>query len=378
VFGRRSRQEQRSLGAQNVPGVMLGTLPDGGRSVTPETAMRIADVFACVRVLADSAASVPLHLYRRTDVGRERVTSGRAAQLLDRPAPATSQANLVGQLVAHMNVHGEAFVGKFKDGGQVAQLALLDPRRVQVELAAGEPVYTVTGPKGEQSRHGADDVLHVRAMGTDGLRGLSPIRQCAVAMRVAQGGGDFMDSYIAHGARPSGVLKVGAGGREGANELREGFSAQHAGAKNMHRVAVMAGDVEWVPISPTLEDLEWVEQRKLSTAEVARIFRVPPRMIGAATADPQTYANVESAMVEFVTYSLRPQLVLVEQAISNDRDLCRSGQYVEFLIDALLRADSATRAQVYTAALDPETGWMSRDEVRQLENLPAERREAAA
>jgi phage portal protein BeeE len=110
----------------------------------------------------------------------------------------------------------------------------------------------------------------------------------------------------------------------------------------------------------------------MSTAEIARIFRVPLRMIGAPTGDSQTYANVESVQIEFVTHALRPWLVLIEQAITADPDLCAGGLFVEFLLDALLRGDSSTRATVYTAALNPVTGWMTRAEVRALENLSPE------
>ena len=106
--------------------------------------------------------------------------------------------------------------------------------------------------------------------------------------------------------------------------------------------------------------------------EVARIFRVPPWMIGADPGESLTYSNVESQSLSFVTYSLRPWLVAIEQAISADADLCPGSLYVEFLLDALLRADSAARASFYTAALDPLTGWMTRQEVRERENLEPE------
>jgi HK97 family phage portal protein len=134
----------------------------------------------------------------------------------------------------------------------------------------------------------------------------------------------------------------------------------------------MTGEVEWVAMAGPLDDLQFVEQRKLSTAEIARIFRIPPWMIGAASGDSMTYSNVEQQQLAFVMHSLRPWLVLIEQAISADPDLCSQNQYVEFLLDALLRADSKTRADIYALALDPVKGWMTRDEVRRLENLEPE------
>jgi HK97 family phage portal protein len=168
-------------------------------------------------------------------------------------------------------------------------------------------------------------------------------------------------------------LKLDArGSHEQLQTLKDIFSARHGGPEQAGQIAVMSGDVEWSQLSIDLADAQWVEQRNLSTAEIARIFRVPAWMIGAASGDSLTYSNTESQASSFVTFSLRPWLVAIEQAISADRDLCPGGLYVEFLLDALLRADSKTRAEVYTAALDPITGWMSREEVRELENLGRE------
>jgi HK97 family phage portal protein len=345
-------------------------------SVSNAAAMRVADVYSCIRCLADAAASVPLILYRRTASGRERVNGGRTVELLNRPGPATSQANLIGQAVAHLNAAGNCYFGKYKDAdGQVVQLGLLDPDRVQVELKRGEPLYTLTSPQGLTTEHGTDDILHVRALSTDGLLGLSPIRQCQVAMRVATGAGQFLDAYLAQGFRPSGFISIGHDANfDQVESLKESMRNNHGGVNRMHQIGVFGGaDMKWIPVASTLGDAEFVEQRKLSTAEICRIFRVPPWMVGAPSGDSLTYSNTEQQQLAFVTHSLRPWLVLIEQAITNDPDLCRGpNTYVEFLLDGLLRADHATRADVYTKALDPLTGWMSRAEVRGLENLPAE------
>jgi HK97 family phage portal protein len=338
-------------------------------------ALGIADVYACVRCLSDAAASVPLVTYRRTDSGRQRLYSGRLPELLQRPSPGTTQANLVAQAMAHLVLYGNAFLGKFRDlDGRLEQLGLLQPSQVEVELVNGAPRYIVTDAKsGQQSRHGPEDIVHIRGLSIDGLVGLSPIKQCRMAVSLAGGLGDFAEAFVRNGARPSGILRlVGGGSSDALEQLRISFEAKHAGARNAHRVAVMTGEVEWVAMAGPLDDLQFVEQRKLSTAEIARIFRIPPWMIGAASGDSMTYSNVEQQQLAFVMHSLRPWLVLIEQAISADPDLCSQNQYVEFLLDALLRADSKTRADIYALALDPDKGWMTRDEVRRLENLEPE------
>src|SRR5205823_2714674 len=140
--------------------------------------------------------------------GRERITSGRNADLLERPAPATTQANLVGQMVAHLNLYGDCFLAKYRaTDGRVEQLGLVHPQCVQVDLVGGQPRYTVTGPQG-RATYGTADIIHVKALSTDGLRGVSPIQQCRVALRVADGAGRFYDTYLRQGARPAGILKT--------------------------------------------------------------------------------------------------------------------------------------------------------------------------
>jgi len=368
--GRKRVPEERALSAGTVPPVTLSSTPAG--TVTPSNALAVADVFACIRALSDAAASIPLIPYRKTADGRTRA-EGRLVDLLRQPAPATTQANLIGQAVAHLNLYGNAYLGKFRDvDGRVEQLALLHPDRVTPELKAGRPLYTVNDGRGRQSVHGPDDVIHVRALSTDGLVGLSPVRQCRVALGLSQSLAEHAATFFENGARPTGVLKVPAGQSEALERVSEAWSSRQAGTRNAHRIAVLSGDVDFTPITGPLDDLQFVEQRHLSTAEIARVFRVPPWMVGASSGDSMTYSNVEQQALAFVTYSLRPWLVLIEQALSEDPDLCPGSLYVEFLLDALLRADSKTRADVFVAALDPERGWMTRAEVRRLENLDPE------
>jgi HK97 family phage portal protein len=140
----------------------------------------------------------------------------------------------------------------------------------------------------------------------------------------------------------------------------------------MHSVAVIAGDAKFQPVAFSADDSQFLQQRELSAKEVARIFRVPAWAIDAPTGDSLTYANVLEQNRAFVTHSLRPWITRLEAAISNDADLCPGNTYVQFDLDGLLRADAATRSEIYTRALDPITGWMRRDEVRELEELPPE------
>lgn len=353
---------------------MLAPAVAGG-TVTPVRALGIADVYACVRCLADAAASLPLVPYRRVGEGRRRL-DGPTADLLTAPAPGVTQANLVGQAMSHLQLYGNAFVGKYREaGGSVGSLGLLHPERVSVELQAGRPVYTYRPPVTERPVVlTTDDVIHVRALSVDGLLGLSPVRQARDALSLSAALTAHGTALMENGARPSGVLKVPAGPavQDQIDALAGAWDARHRGGGNAGRIAVLSGDIAFEAISLPLEDAQFIEQRRLSATEIARVFRVPPWMIGAESGSAMTYSNVESQALAFVTYSLRPWLVLIEQALSADTDLFPGSLYCEFLVDALLRSDSKTRADVYSAALDPLTGWLTREEVRQRENLPPE------
>lgn len=371
-FGPRDAVEDRALTRETIPPSMLAPAP-GGQTLTPDTALRTADVYACVRALVDAASSLPLHAYRRTDTGRVRVTDG-VADLLAAPAPATTTAALIGQLMAHLQTHGNAWLGKFRDGsGRVAQLALLHPGRVTAEVKAGRPVYTVTGPKGERSTHGPDDIVHIRAaLSIDGLHGLSPVGQCRTALGLSAALTEHAARFFENDARPSGVLRVPEMGPDDLRNMRDSLEVGHRGLENAHRVAVITGEASFEAISLPADDMQFIEQRRLSATETARVFRVPPWIVGAEDGSSMTYSNTEQQGLHFATYSLRPWLVAIEQAISADPDLCPGPLYVEFTMAGLLRADSKTRAEVYRLALDPLTGWMTREEVRRLENLDPE------
>jgi HK97 family phage portal protein len=172
---------------------MFPTTNAGVPITSPRNALAIADVYACVRCLSDAAASIPLIPYRKSADGRTRA-DGRLGDLLCRPAPGSTQANLIGTLMGHLQLFGNAYLGKFRDSdGRIAELAPLHPDRVAVELRDGRLVYTVNDGMGRQSEHGVEDIVHIRGLSTDGLTGVSPIRSCRVAM-------DLSASLAAHGS----------------------------------------------------------------------------------------------------------------------------------------------------------------------------------
>lgn len=336
--------------------------------ITPIAALGIADVWAAVRVLADAASSLPIHVYRKTANGRERVDSGKLTDLLDRPGPATSQTDLVSSLMSHLAIYGNAYLAKYRQAGEIVQIGLLAPDRVRPELEHGLLRFRYSPPTGAQQLLTESDVVQVKGLSTDGLTGLSAVSQASRVLGLSDELVKHALSYFDTGTpTPAGILRMGPDASfPDAERTKEKLKAEarHGG------VLVIQGDADYKEILANLDDSQFVEQRRLAAQEIARVFRIPPHMLGAPSADSMTYSNVEQESIEFVRYSLTPWLRRIELAISNDPDLTFQQQFVKFELDGLLRADAKTRAEIYALALDPVQGWLDRDEVRKLEDLP--------
>ena len=378
LLPRRRATEDRDLTRETLPSVML---PD---SVSPDvpgvrTAAGIADVFACVRVLVDGAEMAPLHAYRKTEAGREQVDDTPTAALLNRPAPGITQPAFIGELVSHLALWGECFIGVYYAAdGSVAQLAALAPDRTEVKRIGGEPVFTYHLGDGKIAENlTLDDVIHIRTgFSLDGVRGVSPIRMCREAMGLSKNLTESAAALWANGAVPGGLLQVpqGAAGDDQAQALADVWAERHQGSSNRGRVAVVTGEVKWTPTSMPLSDAAFVETQGMSTATICRVMRVPTWMVGASLGDSSiVYSTVAEQSSAFVKFSLGPWLRLIEEGLSASEALFpQPAHYARFALDGLLRAEPEARAAFYTAALNNETGWMTRAEVRALEDLPAE------
>jgi HK97 family phage portal protein len=382
------RTERRNLGGLQffppqlpaMPVLPEADVPWEFAEMTGNSALAVADAYACIRVLAEAAASLPLHIYRAIPDGRQRLRN-QTDHLLLYPAPGMTQSALVGQIVLQLNLYGNAFLGKFRDAdGRVSRLSLLPPQAVSVAMKNGDLQFTVSG-QGGQTVHTVDDIVHIKALSQDGLMGLSPVKQARRALQLSLSLSANAQAFWRNYAQPLGYISLPEGADPDPAQLAEilkEFEAEHGGI-NAHRLAILANGAKFETVQIPADDAQFLEQRMLSSVEVARIFRVPAHMIGAEIPHggrSQTYANLEQQSLEFVQYSLRPWLVQIEQALSCDGDLFNKNTYCEFKLDALLRADSVSRAAFYTAALGNTVtgapGWMSRREVRLLENLDPE------
>jgi HK97 family phage portal protein len=312
---------------------LTGGATYAGPTVNSSTALAHVDVFACVRVLAQSVGSLPLIVYRRTASGRERADDARIARLLAAPMPGVTQGGLFANATAHLQLWGNAYVAKYRDSsGAVSQLGLLDPSQMMVEVRGGEPFYRYARIEGEMSRR---DILHVKGFSVDGVYGVSPIGQARQTLGLGLALEEHAARFFSNGAHPSGVIQMPVSPtEEQIKRFRESWDAMHSGTSRAHRPAILVGGASWQPIGMPPEDAQFVEQRKLSTTQVCRVFGVYPWMVFGDSGDSLTYANVEQQQIAFVTHSLRPWLVTIEQALAADDDLfgtSASGLYPEFL-----------------------------------------------
>lgn len=338
--------------------------------VNQHTALSISAVWACVRVLSESVASLPLILYRRrADGGKERATGHPLYGILhDAWNDEISSFQARETMMAHLLTWGNAYAQIVRSTrGRVMALSVLRPDRMQVRRrrdGALEYVYP-----GVEPPFRADEVLHIAGLGFDGLRGYSPIAMQRRAISYAMTAEEFGEAWLQNGSTPGLVLKYpGVLSEQAYANLQASIEARHQGPGNANRLMILEEgmDVDKLSIPPS--DAQFLESRKFQVAEIARIYRVPPHMI--ADLERATFSNIEHQSIEFVVHALRPWLVRWEQAISmqlltpQER---RAGYFAEFLVDGLLRGDIQSRYQAY--AVGRQNGWLSANDIRRMENM---------
>ena len=318
------------------------------------SAMQMTAVYSCVRILAEAVAGLPLHLYRyKEDGGKEKA----------------------------LDHWGNAYAQIIRNGrGEVMALYPLMPDRMAVDRDdKGQLYYEYTTSaddapisKGSIVRLKPSDVLHIPGLGFDGLVGYSPIAMAKNAIGLAIATEEYGSKFFANGAQPSGVLEH-PGTIKDPQRVRDSWMSQFGGSANSNKIAVLEEGLKYTPISISPEQAQFLETRKFQINEIARIFRVPPHMVGDL--EKSSFSNIEQQSLEFVKYTLEPWLVRWEQSIQ--RILFSADEkkryFVRFNVEGLLRGDYASRMNGY--AVGRQNGWMSANDIRELENLdriPAE------
>ena len=348
-----------------------------GKSVNERSAMQLTAVYACVRILAEGIAGLPLHLYKCGKNGsREKVVDHPLYFLLhDEPNPEMTSFVFRETLMTHLLLYGNCYCQIIRDGrGQVTALYPLMPNQMSVDRdEKGQLYYTYlcSGEEADTMKKGTvyllpEDVLHIPALGFDGLVGYSPIAMAKNSIGMGLACEEYGTKFFANGAAPSGVLEH-PGTIKDITRLRESWNAIYGGSKNAGKVAILEEGMHYSPISISPNEAQFLETRKFQVDEIARIFHVPPHMIGDL--DRSTFSNIEQQSLEFVKYTLNPWVCRWEQVLT--RSLLspkEKREYsIKFNVDGLLRGDYQSRMNGY--AVGRQNGWMSANDIRELENM---------
>ncbi len=366
LFRSRDKPKNRVGGGWNF--LFGGTT--SGKAVNERTAMQTSAVYACVRILAESVAGLPLHVYERTANGSKSTKPSHPLYRLLHDEPNREMTSFVFRetLMSHLLLWGNAYAQIIRDGRgfPIALYPLLPDRMAVDRNESGELVYTYQSDKG-QVKLRRENVLHIPGLGFDGLIGYSPIAMAKNAVGLALATEDYGATFFANGANPGGVLEhPGVIKSEQADRLRESWQSQFGGA-NAHKVAVLEEGLKFHQMSIPPEQAQFLETRKFQINEIARIFRVPPHMVGDL--EKSSFSNIEQQSLEFVKYTLDPWVVRWEQSLQQALILPseKATIFIKFNLDGLLRGDYQSRMQGYSTGI--QNGFMSVNDVRGLEDM---------
>ena len=354
-----------------------------GKAVTERTAMQMTAVYSCVRILAEAVAGLPLNLYHYLpDGGKEKSFDHPLYRLLhDEPNPEMSSFIFRETLMTHLLLWGNAYAQIIRNGkGEVAALYPLMPNRMNVDRDQNGQLYysynrssdEALTMKGSTVILKPSEVLHIPGLGFDGLVGYSPIAMAKNAIGMAIACEEYGAKFFANGAAPGGVLEH-PGTIKDPQRVKESWNAAYQGSGTSNKIAVLEEGMKYTPIGISPEQAQFLETRKFQINEIARIFRVPPHMVGDL--EKSSFSNIEQQSLEFVKYTLDPWVIRWEQSIM--RTLLSADEkkqyFVKFNLEGLLRGDYQSRMTGYATAR--QNGWLSANDIRELENLdriPAE------
>lgn len=380
LFKARDKPQNRTAGSAYT--FYLGG-STSGKQVTERSAMQMTAVYSCVRILSEAVAGLPLHLYRyKEGGGKEKAIDLPMYRLMhDEPNPEMSSFVFRETLMTHLLLWGNAYAQIIRNGkGEVIALYPLMPNKMRVDRDENGSLYyeyvhtsdEADTMKNTTVRLTPYNVLHIPGLGFDGLVGYSPIAMAKNAIGMAIACEEYGAKFFANGAAPSGVLEH-PGVIKDPQKVREAWQSQFGGSQNANKIAVLEEGMKYTPISISPEQAQFLETRKFQINEIARIFRVPPHMVGDL--EKSSFSNIEQQSLEFVKYTLDPWVMRWEQSLSRAlfTEEEKKTLFFKFNVEGLLRGDYQSRMNGYATAR--QNGWMSANDIRELENMdkiPAE------
>ncbi len=369
------RGEERGVNMQNFDAMLLheaGGRSNSGNAVTPESALKSSAVYACVRVLSETMASLPLMVYKRLeDGGKEPALDHYLYPLLhDSPNAHQTSFEYREMKMGHLSLRGNSYSLKEVNGAnRIVSLIPLNPANMKLERSNGAIVYIYTWEDGQIQEFPAQEIWHVKGLSEDGLVGLSPITLAREAIGLALATEEHGARLFSNGAKPGGTLEIPGKLSEGAaDRLKTTWNAAQGGNKNAHSVAVLEEGLTWKAVGMSNEDSQFLQTRDFQVQDIARIFRVPGIMIGHPD-KTSTFASAEQFFLAFAKFTVVPWARRIEQSANmhllNKKD--RKTHFVEFNLNGLLRGDIKARYESY--AIGRSSEFLSANDIRKLENL---------
>ena len=348
-----------------------------GKTVNEFTAMQTTAVYSCVRILAEAVASLPLHVYRYKENGKERVYNHHLYHILHNE-PNTEMSSFVFRetLMSHLLIWGNAYAQIIRDGaGRVVALYPLLPNKMTVSRDKNGEIYYIYTTTSDENPNFKDygsvvlrkqDVLHIPGLGFDGLVGYSPIAMAKNAVGMTIATEEYGASFFANGANPGGVLEH-PGVLKDPKKVRDSWNEVYRGTANAHKIAVLEEGMKYQQIGIPPEEAQFLETRKFQINEIARLYRIPPHMVGDL--EKSSFSNIEQQSLEFVKYTLDPWVIRWEQAMQRSLLLPKEKQefFIRLNVDGLLRGDYQSRMNGYSVAR--QNGWLSANDIREMEDM---------
>jgi HK97 family phage portal protein len=337
---------------------------------TEDGALRVAAVYACVRVISETVASLPLITYTRLPNGGKQRAENHPLYELLRISPNTEQTSLEWreQMLAHLLLRGNAYSRIVRRGNTVSELIPITPDQVDVKTSNGAILGYEIRIDGRPELIAPSDMLHVRGLSTDGVMGRSVLRDASDAFNSSKAAQEYGRRVLENDATPGMVLRhPGTLDEEAAQRLRKSWQSMFGGPRNAGRTAVLEEGMSVEKVQMTAEDLQFLDTRRLQRQEIASIYRVPPHLIGDLSAS--SYSNIEQQSIEFVTHCVRPWCVRIEQALWKKvvTPADRKSVFVEFTLDGLMRGDTQSRYLAYQ--IGRQAGFLSVNDIRSFENM---------
>ena len=373
---KRQRGEPKNKYEGNDFSLLFGRTTSG-KTVNERTALQTTAVYACVRILSETIASLPLHVYRYSEGGKAKDTEHVLYTLLhDDPNPDMTSFVFRETLMSHLLIWGNAYSQILRDrSGQVIGLYPLLPDQMSVHRSEKGKLFYVYNRYEEDNPNfqekgsivlSQEEVLHIPGLGFDGLIGYSPIALAKNAVGITLACEEYGASFFGNGANPGGVLEH-PGILKDPAKVRDSWNAVYQGTRNAHKVAVLEEGMSYKQIGIPPEEAQFLETRKFQINEIARLFRIPPHMVGDL--EKSSFSNIEQQSLEFVKYTLDPWVVRFEQALKKSLLLPeeKKTHFIKFNVDGLLRGDYQSRMNGY--AIGRQNGWLSTNDIRELEEL---------